>query len=509
MYGAEEIIKSIEPGKWICMQSPTGGGKSKIMEAVTRWAVANDLRVDLKVNRKMLLKQLVEVFSRSGMDFGVRAASMPDRMDHDHPVQISSMPTEASRCLGDDAVLKLHKANIVLVDEAHTQLGPQAMNILQQQADNGACIVGITASPVGMKKYQDIIVAGTNTELRKCGAHVPAIVKVFSELDLSKVGREATGEYRVGDVTKYVYSQAVVGKIIDEWLIANPARKPTFLFAPCVKSSIWMAEEFCKRGIPAAHIDGTDVWHDGELVKDPKGDKRDEIMSLYRNGEIKVLCNRFVLREGIDECSTYHLVLACPIGTLKTFVQVVGRVLRYSPETPNHVIITDHCGNCWRFGSPNMDRDWQKIFGMTEEQLCEEQKKIEKEMAEAPPITCTNCGTMRMSGAKCPEPPVGCGQESSFRGKKIIEKSGKMRIVSEEELRKSHEPKEYSAQELWDRMYWACKKSKSNRPMSFAQAFTLFKKRHGFWPPRNLRNMPRNPNDVRSKVREVAREDLI
>src|SRR5690606_4379537 len=159
----------------------------------------------------------------------------------------------------------------------------------------------------------------------------------------------------VGDVMKTVWPQAIVGNIIEEWTKANLGQRQTLVFAPCVKSSIGLAMAFTARGYSAAHIDGMNVWYDGEERRDPTGQYRNEIMDMWDAGEIKVLSNRFVLREGIDRPSIYHLILACPVGSLKTYLQMVGRVIRWSPETADRVLITDHGGSCLKFGSPNMD----------------------------------------------------------------------------------------------------------------------------------------------------------
>jgi superfamily II DNA or RNA helicase len=504
----EELLPAIAPGKWICVTSPTGGGKSKIMEAVCRYAANNGMKVDLKVHRKLLLEQLIGVFERAQVSFGVRAATEPKRFAEEKLIQISSMPTEHARCKGENPKWRLHDADIVIVDEAHLQVGHSSSKILQQQAANGACIILVTATPIGLPPVSKLIVAGKNSELRECGSHVPAVVKAPFEFDLSKVRREKTGEYAMGDVTKSVFSQAVVGSILQETKKANPSLRPILIFAPDVQSSIWIAKHFTENGVPTAHIDGSSVWHDGELHKDYDGSKRREVMRLFEAGEIKAVSNRFVLREAVDCPFIYHLVLACPFGSLKTYLQSVGRALRYSPTTPDHVLISDHAGNIHRHGSPNLDRDWESIYSMTEEELADEQREREKKSDEDPPIICPNCGTVRVSGSRCPEPPIGCGQESGIKGKVIIQRGGSLRTIKEEELREKYTIKEKSAQELWDEVYWALRNSKKPRGMNFKQARVLFKKKHGYWPPFGLRNMPKNKADESIAVRELQRSEL-
>ena len=506
--GVQEVIEKLEPGKWICLCSPTGGGKSKMMEALARYALSRNEGVDLKVHRKLLLSQLVKVFRQARIPFGVRAASMPEMIDHDKPVQISSLPTEQSRCMKEDSRWELHRAGIVLVDEAHLQNSPRAVELLKRQADNGACIVGVTATPIGMcSSYQDIVVAGTNSELRQTKAHVPAIVKAPWELDLGKIQREKTGEFRIGDSIKNLWSQAIIGSIIEEWRHANPQERQTLLFAPDVKSSIWIAEQFREQGIASAHIDGTSVWHDGDLSNDVTGKRRQLVLDMFTDGEIKVICNRFVMREGIDLPFVYNLVLATPIGSLKTFVQTVGRVLRYSPQTPDHVVILDHCGNVWRHGSPNADRDWERLFWMTEEEVYAEEREQKNKATEDPPITCPRCGTVRAKGPTCPAPPIGCGSTSEFRGKVIIQKSGKLKKISEEEMRKNDDSTK-SAQQLWDAMYYGAANSKSTRKLTFSQLSILFHRKHGYYPPRNLLRMPRQKWQWKMPVRDTQRSEL-
>lgn len=506
--GVEETIKRIEPGKWICLCSPTGGGKSKMMEALTRYALSKNQGVDIKVHRKLLLSQLVRVFKQARISFGVRAASLPELLDLDKPVQISSLPTELARCSGPDAKWELHKAGLVLVDEAHLQNSPRTVELLRRQADAGATIIGVTATPIGMcSSYSDIVVAGTNSELRKAKAHVPAIVKAPWELDLGRIQREKTGEFRVGDSVKNLWSQAIIGSIIDEWRHCNPDERQTLLFAPDVKSSIWIAEQFRDAGVASAHIDGTSVWHDGELSNDTTGERRKFVLDLFAEGEVKIVCNRFVMREGIDLPFIYNLTLATPIGSLKTFIQTVGRVLRYSPQTPDHVVICDHGGNVWRHGSPNADRDWERLFWMTEEEVFAEERERNKKTEEDPPITCPNCGTVRAQGPTCPAPPIGCGRANEFRGKIIIQKSGKLKRITEEEMRKNSDSTK-TAQQLWDAFYYASANSKSSRKLTFSQLSVLFNRKHGYYPPRNLLRMPRQKWQWKMPVRDIQRSEL-
>lgn len=509
--GVEQAIEKIKPGSTICVTSPTGGGKSKMMEAIVRYGLAHNMKVDLKVCRKLLRDQLMDVFSRAGIRYGVRAAGFDDQFDPSQPVQICSTPTENARINKEDSAWETTGADIILVDEAHMQVGAKFIELLKRQAEEGACVIGFTATPIGISGfYRELVVAGTNSELRGCKAHVPAIVKAPFEFDLHKIGRNAIGEYNAGEVTKKIYSTAVVGKIFDNWRGHNPEARPTLIFAPDVAASIWLAEDFTARGVRAAHIDAKQVWYDGELHNDHSGEKRKKIIEMFREGDIQVLSNRYVMREGIDLPEIYNLIIATPFGSLKTYLQSVGRVIRYSSETPDHVLICDHGGNYYEHGSPNMDRDWEEIFWLTEEELHEQEKKKTQEQEEGDmPITCPKCGLVRKSGSRCPEPPIGCGEEGTFRGKIVIQKDGNLEFKQEAQIIKEKQPPIKTPQQLWDALFWAARNSKSNRATSFKQARVLFKKKYGFYPPYGLRNMPRLKCHEAKAIRDISFNDLI
>jgi hypothetical protein len=143
-----------------------------------------------------------------------------------------------------------------------------------------------------------------------------------------KVGDDLTEK----DNAKAIMRPGVFGRVLAAWKQHNPGQRPTLLFAPDVKGSIYFAEQFTEAGIPAAHIDGDDIWMNGESYSSD-GDMRELVRDKLASGDIKVVCNRFVLREGIDwpfvECG----ILATVFGSLSSYIQSGGRLLRASPST--------------------------------------------------------------------------------------------------------------------------------------------------------------------------------
>lgn len=484
--GVEETISLYDRVESVCLHSPTGGGKSKMMWAIVKWASSMNLRVGVLTNRNSLCRQLHADMEKAGIDHGVVASKMKQCFDLSKPVQLIMVQSELAQVKRRS---RTH-VDILIVDEAHLFQGGACADLIRQHKESGTYVIQVTATPVGLyRTCDDLIVAGTNSELREHGAHVPCLVKAPSEFDCEHVKRTVTGEFVVGDMVRKIWNQQIVGHVYDHWIQVNPKMEPTICFGPDCPSSLWLAKEFENRGVRVAYVEAKKVYWDGEERSDSDGKLREMIFGLVREGEIPILFNRFVCREGLDFPNLRHAILATPIGSLKSFVQTVGRLLRYSEQTPDLVHLTDHGGNCRRHGSPNADRDWARLFKMTEQEVYREQKKADrKKKSEDIPITCPRCKTVRASGNRCPDPPFGCGHESKVRQRFVMQTDGTLKTINESEMKPKKFQEVQPSQKLWDRLYWS--QVKSNGNLTFEQLSILFNRQTGMYPPSDLKRMP-------------------
>ena len=253
-----------------------------------------------------------------------------------------------------------------------------------------------------------------------------------------------------------------------------------------------------RHGISAAHVDGSDVYIDGqEHSSDPE--KREEVIERLKGGDIKVVCNRFVMREGVDIPELFHIILATPIGSLASYVQVVGRVLR-NHSSIDKVVVQDHAGNFWRHGSPNADRDWSEFFYMTSSQASEARKKeIQKGEVENP-IVCPKCLMVRQSGLKCPR----CGYTHSDNRRMVIQRNGQLVSLDGPPIQKVKVRREVDSESQWIKCYYRCKRSSR----TFNQAYALFVNEQGYHPPRDMRFMPVSEIDWYERCDRVKQDDL-
>lgn len=508
--GVHDVLAAVAGGaRRICLTSPTGGGKTRIAIRLVEHYLAQERKAAIFTNRRLLLEQTASVFTDHWIPFGVRAAGHPKTHQ---ALQIVSTQTVASR--GHEI---LPDADLVIVDEAHLHNNPTMRAVFEHYLGRDAAIVGITATPIDLGGvYSTIVTAGTKTQLRQytppallpCkhyGPDEPDLKAYRAELQNGENLSEKKAANAMGGTSAKLFAR------VGEWYHKlNPDRKPTLLFAAGVKESAWFAQEFTKRGIAAAHVDGGEVWVDGEFhATNPE--IREQVLNASRTGDIKVICNRYVLREGIDCPWLAHGVFATVFGSLKTYLQSGGRLLRAFPGLDS-VTLQDHGGNWHRHGSLNQDMIWdleftsQNLAGWREDEL--------REKRTPEPFRCPQCSQIHArwyEGLVCK-----CGFE--FTSNKVKTRPVVMRDGELRQLRGDiYYPKKVdclpNTQSKWNAIYWRARNSgnpsktnpnkKPRAPMTFLQAEGLFAKENGYWAPRTLFLMPRRLFDWYQQVREV------
>lgn len=500
------VIDALSRVNRVCLYSPTGSGKTEMAMQLMQWSdkvLARDAA--FYINRKLLAGQTADRFEKNGLQYGMRAADFDDKFNEHAPFQICSADTERSRVL-DKAIWPLHDCGLIVVDEGHLQKTKTMEEILKRHEANGAKVVLLTATPIGLSKWADeLIVSGRLQEWRDCHALVPAVVKCIEQPDMSKVKRGASGEFIDDGKKRQAYCQTIVGNVLSNWKLFNPDARPALLYAPGVAESVWFTEQFQNIGVNWAHVDATDAVVDGKRAKLTRSLWK-EIMERFKDGDIKGLSSRFKLREGVDAPFVYHEILATPIGSLASYIQVAGRVLRYSTETPDHVIIQDHGGNYWRHGSPNHDRPWDRWWDLPEHVVSELHQNSIKDQQKPESIVCPRCKTERTSGGRCPDPPYGCGFQHEKSKRMVIMEDGTLTEKDGHLVRPKRVLRKPDTESLWSKMFWGYRKKKVNA--SFAQMEAFFVREYGYYPPRDLPFMPTRQDDWHRKVHKVPMTGL-
>lgn len=328
----EELVKGIQIAwrsghRKPCIVLPCGGGKSVILAEIARRTTAKGGRVLFLVHRQELCDQIENTFRNGGVDMSLCKIAMVQTV---------------TRHLEDELPPKL-----IMTDECQHSPSNTYKRIYERFPNS--YMIGATATPLrldgtGMGTvYDELIVGVTVKELIAMNCLSPFRYYAPDTVDMSSV-RKVRGDYSQSDTEAVLNKPKIYGDVIEHYRHLADGRK-AIAYCPTIAYSEMLAERFSEAKIPAAHLDGNT----------PK-DKRAKIISAFRKGVIKILCNVDLISEGFDVPDCSCAILLRPTTSLVLYTQQSMRCMRYQPDKT--AIIIDHVGNVERFGLPDTDRKW-------------------------------------------------------------------------------------------------------------------------------------------------------
>lgn len=500
-----EHLLSVDPLVPVLTVGPCGSGKSRMMFEISERWLARDKRVGILTHRQMLTEQLAADFEAAGSPYTIFAAG--HKYDDAQPIKIISAPTMFARCFRKGSK-DLPEVDLLLVDEAHQQTGKSAQAILfgaftdgtisDGYTFRGTSVVGFTATPcMRPGLYGRLVDIGGYSLMRREGMH--QIVKVFSpdEIDCKGLVANDEGNYSEKELERRVRgNNAIYGSVFREYERLNPSQLPMILFAPSIEASKWFALSFCNSGVPVAHLDGNiiglpdmDAPVGGDRLRWVVSDSenRAALLQMHKDGIVKGISNRFVLREAVNMPWCYHAIFATVMGGLSTYLQAVGRLQRFWPEY-THKILQCHGGHYHRHGSPNEDRHWE--LGDTNISVGRARIEAIKKGKKPEGIRCPKCHGWRVRGPIC----VHCGFAHHQSVRTIRMLSGRLKHQTGRVYTEA--TNEDRVQRLWTSTLFSA--SSHERPCSSAVAIFQNKcKAEGLtvdWE--KLRNAPPHPSSM-------------
>jgi len=498
--GLAETIRLIEQGVDVCLYAPTGGGKTEVAKQLAGYALSRRQRLAFGVNRRLLIPQTVDKFRGDRLPVAIRAAGYDDEYDDSAPIQVFSADTERSRVY-ERKIWQPLDVDILVVDEAHLQRTGTMRQLIDDHKANGGRVVLLTATPIGLSDWADqVVISGTLQEYRDCKALVPAVVRSIEQPDLRKVKRNKTGEFVIDGKKRMIYTQTIIGHVIERWKKYADGGI-TFAYWPGVAESVWGTEQFMQAGIPWAHIDATNAIVDGQRTNLTRG-LWAEIQERLLDRSIMGVSSRFKLREGVDIPEMSCCILATPIGSLASYIQTVGRVLRYSSVTPDKVLVIDHGGNYLRHGSPNHDRAWSDWWTMPENAISSMHMDRIRNREAPEPIRCPKCEGERVGGFKCPH----CGFEHKKSQREVVMADGRMVTRDGDVVQRKVIRKKPDTEALWKKLVLSCHRYKKKRTFKQLEAYFFYT--HHYYPPRDIPLMPRREDDFSRRVDTIPMNQL-
>lgn len=540
---ADAVDKAIEDGYTrICVEGKTGLGKSLVQMLIVWRMLDRGKTVAQMTPRLTLTNAMIGWAERAEIPFGVRHADYPDYDNPGAGLQICSSMTEVSRTksIKHDTL----EADVILVDETHMNLSKdgRTYNLLCNCVKDGSVVIGFTATPTEIDHFYETLILGpTYKELWDMGVLVRGRLYDggFPAIDAIKGIRNSDGEYNKTKLKKARYTQQIFASVFEQFYTQNPDCRPWFVFANGVEESRWFCDEFNKRGITAAHVDGEFVYEGGKEFKDKS--RRFELIEEMGDvsTKLRVLCARFVLREGVDAPSVFGGSLATPVGSLRSYIQMCGRFAR-AHETKQFYKLLDHGGNVRRHGSPNEERDWRGNWELKATEIEAIRAAHVNSGKRAQPFSCKSCGLMWDKVPKSARCECGndlrttfacchCGHKHfrfpsdccceqcgksirSIRTRPVIQSDGTLRHVSDDALKQQKVSVVAGTQELWMRSFWSAFKSKEPGETKLRSKWGWFVKQHTeryyCHPPETMAYMPVDPKGWYTPVSKLRWCDL-
>ena len=316
----------INGSKGVCAVLPCRSGKSYVFAKISQDACKKGSHVLILAHRNSLLNQHKELFE--------------DLELNNDNIRIESVFTEINH-LGENGPVDL-----IIIDEAHLS-GASSYQKVCQYYD---CLrILFTATPARLDgkplNLADAMVTGiTAKELIKRGNisdysyYAPDL-----NIDFSKIKKTA-GDYNNQQLGQTMGTKKIYGDVLKYY---NMLAKGKQAVAYCVnvQHSQEVCEMFNKEGISARHMDS----HTPEK-------ERESILSDFKEGRFKILCNCNLISEGITLPSAEAGLLLRPTLSLTLYIQQAMRCL--TPNGDKKAVIIDYVNNVQRHGMPTQERDW-------------------------------------------------------------------------------------------------------------------------------------------------------
>lgn len=366
------------------VMAPTGAGKLFLGLQVAHEALKRGRKAIFVCDRTTLINQASAQADQFGLSaHGIMQADNP-RTDPSMPFQIASAQTLARRDWPD--------ADVIIIDEAHTQLSAWTKHI----PDCRAKVVGLSATPFSRglgKLFTNLINATTAHELTESGVLVPMRVLTSTRTDMTGAATSG-GEWT--DAAAAERGMAIIGDVVSEWCKTAYGKK-TIVFGATIAHCEEMARAFNAAGIEAAVFSAHTT-----------PPERKALLDEYRktDSRLRVLISVEALAKGFDVPDVECVCDCRPLQkSLSTAIQMWGRGLRSSPGTgKDECLLLDFTGNILRFAEDYTDVFFNGLAALDAGEKLD--KVVRKEDDEDKAKNCPACGYHPFVG-RC----MSCGHE--------------------------------------------------------------------------------------------------
>jgi len=308
---------------------PTGAGKTVIFSHLPL-VKSDSLPMLVLAHRAELLYQAKDKISWSNPNLTIEIEQGENHAGYTDVV-VASVPT-----LGraeSERILKYPKDYFksIVIDEAHHSAAPTYRRILDYFTPD--FILGVTATPQRSDNtrltdvFQEIVYYKTIQDLIQEGYLSPLVgYRIKTDTDISGV-QTNDGDYILSQLEDAIDNPNRNATIVAAYNDLVPNAK-AIVFAAGVQHANNLALSFRKEKISTQVILGSTPT-----------EERQQILSDFKSGNIRVLINVGVLTEGFDEPSVQAILLARPTRSTLLYTQIVGRGTRLYEGKPHCTVL--------------------------------------------------------------------------------------------------------------------------------------------------------------------------
>lgn len=349
---------------------PTAWGKSILTAFVAK--ECNDKLIVLQPSKELLVQNYLKYCTLCN-DFGSEAGIYSASFGRKEIMPITYATIGSIKNIG--AKFKALGFTKMLIDEAHLYPREADSMLGRFLSDSGIThVLGITATPVKLQTnfsregdtfsklvmltsrskkgnfFKDIIHVGQVSEMVQLGYWSRLQYQTAEFDDSLLVFNSSKSEYTEDSVQKAYDANGGNNGIIQA-LDSHPERKHILAFAPSVEDAKSLSRQYSNSAVIYGDMDKRE---------------RADIISRFRQGQIRVIFNVRVLSTGFDYTGIDCIVLGISTASIALYYQVVGRGTRIDPNKDDCLII-DLGGNVERFGKVEdltfeKGRQW-RMFG--------------------------------------------------------------------------------------------------------------------------------------------------
>jgi len=346
----DKIVKKTQESlrhgnKRIMVCAPTGAGKTVIFSYIAKKVQEQGKKVLMVTHRKEILFQTGGTFD----NFGILAHELTakTRFVPDGDIVVAMVETLFRRMQNRGEYENfVSDFDLIIVDEGHIGNFDKIFEFIPRNN----IVLGFSATPYRKGQansldsyYDDLIQVVDVPDLVSDGwLSKPSTYGMRINLDNVRLSNV---DYNSEDMHHEFIDQRVYEGVIKNYNKHTPNKK-AILFAASVESSMDINWRFNQIGIPSAHVDAN-----------TPDEERRRIFQLFREGDIKILCNVGIATMGFDDPTIEVVILYRATKSLPLFLQMCGRGSRIA-DGKNEFVILDFGNNSSQHGFWEQPRNW-------------------------------------------------------------------------------------------------------------------------------------------------------